>query len=160
MGIFSKKEHLSVPSKNIGVAIIDGKINFCVVKFSKKTGQIERACAISSKQEIDPASVSTLSSMFVKLSLPDDEPYGYLIADIEKAPCDVWGSLLSDKTFLMLLKLSIYKRDYYWYDEDHAVKIVEIDAKKTVPLKTLLRYEAKINKEERKHRQKNAGLER
>ena len=107
MGIFAKKQESQVPSRNIGVAIVDGKLCFCIIKYSKNTQDIERACLIGQRQEIEPSKVTPLNKMFDRVSIPDKEEHGHMIADVEKVSCEAWESLLSDKTFLMLLKLSI-----------------------------------------------------
>lgn len=149
------KRPVHIPSKNLGVFCEDGKLQFCVVKFKENSSDLETAVAITTKKEINPTQVETLSSLFNIKSNNDGGIYGDKISNIEtNKQSQILSTLKTKKSVSLLLKMSIYKQDIDWYTEDEGVFVVEIEKDKTLPLSKVKKYEDKINKLEQAYAKK------
>lgn len=138
---------INIPSKNIGVFLEDNKLQFCIVKFKENTAELETAVAISSKKEINPLQVETLSNLFEINHNNDGGINGHKISYISKnKQSQIINNIKSEKSVSILLKMSIYNQDIDWVTEDEGIFVVDVEEDKTLSLAKVKKYEDKINK--------------
>lgn len=162
--MIGSKKDVMVPSKNIGVAMVDGELKLCIIKFADNSDKITYACSLISGKEVEPAYVTPLNNMFIKKEMPDREAYGNMIAQlIKNEECPFVANIKSDKSIALLSRISIYQPDIFWYNEEEGVHVVNVEPERKFPLKKLKKIEANVNhyeKVQRKKIQKEEDIER
>ena len=156
MSKFIINPNQQILSNNLGVIVEDGKIKICYIDLTENEKVQPYACFLSNFEPVDPSKVTPISEMFYEKKDPDKGIHGDMLACIaQNENCQIFDSLKSDKSIVLLRKLSTMEHDIYWYNEDNGVQIVNTDNNKSFKIKDVLKVEEKVNKIEEKVNKNN-----
>ena len=136
-----------IPSENLGFILEGEKLCFCFLDKSQKDNGF--AFCLENGKSVSFEDVIPVNSLFYVVEQLDELPYGDEKAALYTNENSlVFQKIKTKKSKNLLLKLSQYEKELFWYSEDEGVEKVNIDKEKEIKLKDVIKTQDKINKYE------------